>query len=94
MGMASRGPLRSILTPCILLISGVGAVNDRPVVGIITEPLGTELSQLQNGAHRDNRTYIAASYVKFAESAGARVVPVHFIPQMQICGTFSVRSMG
>jgi len=40
--------------------------NNRPILGILTEPLGNTSS-----------SYIAASYVKFIESAGGRVVPVH-----------------
>jgi len=50
----------------LLLISVADAVlDDRPVIGVIDEHF--------NHTH----TYIAASYVKFAESAGARVVPLH-----------------
>ena len=49
-------------------------LNTRPIIGILTQPLGTEIS---NGTST-NITYIAASYVKFLESAGARVVPVHY----------------
>ena len=48
--------------------------NNRPIVGIMTQPLGTEISN----ASSTNVTYIAASYVKFLESAGARVVPIHY----------------
>jgi len=44
----------------------VGAVNNRPIVGI--------LDQKYDDAH----TYIAASYVKWIESAGARVVPLFY----------------
>jgi len=52
----------------VLLGSALAAVNDRPILGILTQP------ESGNGTG----TYIAASYVKFLESAGARVVPVHF----------------
>jgi len=58
-----------LLTPVIAAI-----VNNRPIIGIMTQPLGTEIS---NGTSK-NTTYIAASYVKFLESAGARVVPIHY----------------
>ena len=61
----------------LLTIFGLGALvraeNDRPIVGILTQPLGTE----QNSS-KSSTTMIAASYVKFLESAGARVVPVHY----------------
>eukprot|EP00927_Polykrikos_kofoidii_P046055 TRINITY_DN4023_c1_g1_i1.p1 TRINITY_DN4023_c1_g1~~TRINITY_DN4023_c1_g1_i1.p1 ORF type:complete len:373 (-),score=35.71 TRINITY_DN4023_c1_g1_i1:115-1146(-) len=43
-------------------------LNDRPIIGILTQPMVGRIS----------RSYIAASNVKFAETAGARVVPVHF----------------
>jgi len=45
------------------------AQNNRPILGVLTQPLGQEPA---------NQSYIAASYVKFIESAGARVVPVHY----------------
>ena len=50
------------------------ALNTRPIVGVLTQPLNTEVGN----STASNLTYIAASYVKFLESAGARVVPVHF----------------
>jgi gamma-glutamyl hydrolase len=45
------------------------ALNERPIVGILTED--TSGSFAEHG-----RMYLAASYVKFVESAGARVVPI------------------
>lgn len=49
-------------------------VNNKPVIGILTQPLLTEdresLSQYQS--------YIMKPYVSFLESAGARVVPIIF----------------
>jgi len=44
-------------------------VNNRPIVGILTQPVDPQFDQYGN-------SYIAASYVKYIESAGARVVPV------------------
>jgi len=43
--------------------------NNRPVIGILTQPTDEGLAAY--GA-----SYIAASYVKYAESAGAQVVPI------------------
>jgi gamma-glutamyl hydrolase len=46
------------------------AINDRPIIGILTQPLkvnGTAVG-----------SYLAASYVKYVESAGARAVALHF----------------
>lgn len=41
-------------------------VNTRPIIGIMTQP--------RNETHN----YIMAAYIKFAEQAGARVVPIHW----------------
>jgi len=54
-----------------LLICTLGAENDRPIIGIFTQPSPSVLSRFGN-------SYIAASYVKFIESAGARVVPIFY----------------
>ncbi|XP_078611186.1 gamma-glutamyl hydrolase-like isoform X1 [Branchiostoma floridae x Branchiostoma japonicum] len=44
-------------------------VNDRPIIGVI--------AQASEGARaKFGKTYIPASYVKYLESAGARVVPI------------------
>lgn len=58
-------------------------VNDRPIIGILTQPLGTERNTTDEGA------YIAASYVKFVEMSGARAVPVfHFDSKENLTKTF------
>jgi len=43
-------------------------VNDRPIVGILSQPYGNDTGT----------EYIAGSYVKYVEGAGARAVPVRF----------------
>ncbi|CAL4909140.1 unnamed protein product [Urochloa decumbens] len=48
------------------------AVYDRPVIGIVTHPGDGTYEMRTHGPG----SYIAASYVKFVESAGARVVPL------------------
>jgi len=48
-------------------------LNERPIVGVLTQPLGTE-----NSTSKGSRSYIAASYIKWVEMAGARAVPIHF----------------
>ncbi|OQR78389.1 gamma-glutamyl hydrolase-like [Tropilaelaps mercedesae] len=63
----------------IIVVGGVAAqvfarhneldLNERPIIGILT--------QEYIGKPWDQIPYIAASYVKFVESGGARVVPVH-----------------
>lgn len=43
------------------------SLNSRPIIGILTQP-----------GPQSNQQYIAASYVKYLESAGARVVPIFY----------------
>lgn len=47
--------------------------NNRPIIGILTEELTDHSKSMYNNAYT---SYIAASYVKFIEGAGARVVPI------------------
>lgn len=47
----------------------VHALNLRPILGVVTQP---------NDDLKNETSYVAASYIKFLESAGARVVPVRF----------------
>jgi len=56
----------SLLFCCVLC----RALNTRPILGIITEDVDWKTNY--------GSQYIAASYVKFIESGGARVVPVRY----------------
>jgi len=49
----------------------IGKENDRPIYGILTQPF-------DNNPYSYNSSYIAASYVKFIEGSGGRVVPIHW----------------
>ncbi|KAL5292057.1 GGH.2 family protein [Megaselia abdita] len=55
-----------------------GAENDRPIVGVLAQEISSFLSR--TFTDKDYDSYIAASYIKFVEGAGARAVPV-FINQ-------------
>ncbi|KAG7237421.1 hypothetical protein INR49_032393 [Caranx melampygus] len=46
------------------------AVNDRPVIGILTQLVSDDVMK------PFGRTYIPASYVKYIESGGSRVMPI------------------
>lgn len=48
--------------------------NTTPIIGILTQ----EVSKLISRKYPDEQytSYLAASYVKFVESAGGRVVPI------------------
>uniref|UniRef100_A0A803LVV5 folate gamma-glutamyl hydrolase n=1 Tax=Chenopodium quinoa TaxID=63459 RepID=A0A803LVV5_CHEQI len=53
----------------------------RPVIGILSHPGDGASGRLMNGT---NVSYIAASYVKFVESAGARVIPLVYTDPLDI----------
>jgi gamma-glutamyl hydrolase len=46
--------------------------TDRPIIGILTQPSDRKTS------NEEMSSYLAASYVKWAEASGARVVPIHY----------------
>ncbi|XP_062231891.1 gamma-glutamyl hydrolase 2-like [Phragmites australis] len=48
-------------------------IYDRPVIGIVSHPGDGASGRISNGT---STSYIAASYVKFVEAAGARVIPL------------------
>lgn len=48
-------------------------VNNRPIIGILMQEVSSA-QKAKYGSHYDS--YIAASYVKFVEGAGARVIPI------------------
>ena len=51
------------------------AVSETPIVGILTQELTDQL-KVDYPRYAAKGTYIAASYIKFVEAAGARAVPV------------------
>lgn len=54
-------------------------LNDKPIIGILTHPgVGTFDAPRDHSLsyYEKNVSYIAASYVKFAETGGARVIPL------------------
>jgi gamma-glutamyl hydrolase len=53
----------------LALEHALAAGTQRPILGVLTQPTDGSMTQF-------GQSYIAASYVKFLESAGARVVPV------------------
>lgn len=57
------------------------SLYSRPVIGIVTHPGDGASGRLNNAT---NASCIAASYVKFVESAGARVIPLIYNEPKQI----------
>jgi len=77
--------LAIILTLTVLLLaSSNGQVsNERPIIGILAQPSDPDL--LQYGPQ-----FIAASYVKWVEGGGARVVPIRYtLPPNELQELFS-----
>ncbi|KAI4495237.1 hypothetical protein M0804_001438 [Polistes exclamans] len=60
-----------LILSIVIINNIVSASNSRPIIGILSQETGN-YGDLIKG----NRSYIAASYVKFVEGAGARVVPI------------------
>lgn len=56
----------------VLCLNYSNAINNYPIVGILSQQTSTAMNEKFPGHH----SYIAASYVKFIESGGARVVPI------------------
>lgn len=54
------------------LVPGFEA-NDRPIIGVLVQEISQVFDMMYPGQYD---TYIAASYVKWVESGGARVVPI------------------
>lgn len=49
------------------------AAHDRPIIGILVQEISTTIDSMYPGQYDD---FIPASYVKWVESSGARVVPI------------------
>jgi hypothetical protein len=49
-------------------------VNDRPIIGVLTQPLTNDFKKDPRFAGKSS--YIMASYINILESAGARTVPL------------------
>lgn len=56
-------------------------LNYLPVIGILSHPGDGASGRLSNAT---NASYIAASYVKFVESAGARVIPLIYTEPLEV----------
>lgn len=58
---------------CNLNIDVLGAhINEQPIIGILSQ----EMPESLNNSYPGHKQFIPASYVKFIEGGGARVVPV------------------
>ena len=76
--------------PVSVSLPNAGAwLTERPLIGIVSQSLGPDALGNEPtgniGMTASGDSYIAASYVKFIESAGARVVPIlQDMPQAEI----------
>ncbi|EGD76129.1 gamma-glutamyl hydrolase [Salpingoeca rosetta] len=76
----STATLALVVAVLVAVVCGTHALpanQTGPVIGVLTQTYGPEVLGGKLGGEIDEtRTYIAASYVKYLESAGARVVPI------------------
>lgn len=62
----------ALVTKTVDLFEAV-PVNDEPIIGVLSQEISFYLDGKYPGLYN---SYIAASYVKFVEGGGARVVPI------------------
>lgn len=62
------------LVLCLVCTNGQELTNNRPIIGILAEEV-IETVHI-NIPSVDYTSYVAASYVKFVEGAGAKAVPI------------------
>ncbi|XP_028854553.1 gamma-glutamyl hydrolase [Denticeps clupeoides] len=67
---AACAALAALLCGRLVAVAGGLSLNNRPVIGILAQ------ENLEGDITAEGSSYIAASYVKYLEGAGARVVPV------------------
>lgn len=56
--------------------AGCKTRTDRPVIGILSQPANFTSIESEDVPSFDGKTYIAASYVRWIEQTGARVLPI------------------
>ncbi len=61
-------------TPSTYPFTDLSGANDRPVIGVFTQPLSVSMSE--DPDYDGVKSYMMDNYVQFLESAGARVVPI------------------
>ncbi|XP_061926241.1 zgc:171566 [Entelurus aequoreus] len=59
-----------LLTACVCSAARIPQLNQRPIIGVLAQQV------LPFDHNATGSSYIAASYIKYLESAGARVVPI------------------
>ena len=60
---------------CFNVIIDIDALNDRPIIGILAMKI-TDKTIFKYFKWTKGKSYIGASYVKWLQSAGARIVPI------------------
>jgi len=65
---------RSLVTTKLSNLFEAVELNDQPIIGVLTQEFS--YTYLEKKYPDQFHSYIAASYVKFVEGGGARVVPV------------------
>ena len=84
--MASR-ELYTALLFCIVLYSSSEELTDRPIIGMLAMKITDEVL-LHAKPELKGKSYIGASYMKFVQSAGGRVVPIVDDPKKNLTLNF------
>ena len=71
--LISSRMLALLLTVTFLALHVIAEKNNYPIIGVFTQP-----SNSNQGSCNGDCLYLAASYVKYIEAAGARVVPINY----------------
>lgn len=71
-GFAGFANAKAIISKTNDLLEAL-AINDEPMIGVLSQEISYYLDGKYPGEYN---SYIAASYVKFVEGGGARVVPI------------------
>jgi len=64
---------RVLVSFVCMMATVMAALNNKPIIGIFAQPTSST-----EGDCKGSCTYIAASYVKYIEASGARVVPIDY----------------
>jgi len=71
-----------VLFYLLVIVTTINSTNTRPIIGVLSQPLPSSLSSFLPPGH-NYTSYISSCYVKWVESAGARVAPIIATEQEQ-----------
>ena len=69
-------------------------INNRPVIGILTNALSNWLGDNITLGSRRAKSYLPAAYVRWIENSGARVVPIQYTANKPILFSYLTQLNG